>query len=133
MQRGKDGPIESSYLAMHRILWTQRLGVEMPRREQGEVKAVINHGRWIVECPGRCGGAVAASMESPIFACSICGGPENDGRAYRVVFPQFWEALEAALVKRPPGASSSAENRNWRPEESLAAIKRENVEHGVPA
>jgi hypothetical protein len=120
------------YRQMHDELWAARQGGTPPAGIHGSVDATINHGRWIVDCPNEgCGGAVSASLVTPEFYCTICGSPENGGGAYQVIFPSYRAALEQELIKRSARVPFSAENRNWTPGESLAAIKVENVAHGV--
>lgn len=125
---------EMSYVDMHLELWAARQEGPPPEGIQGEVAATVNHGRWIVDCPNDgCGGAVSASVVHPEFYCTECGSRENDGHSYQVTFPRFRAALENVLMKRPARESFSAANRNWTPDETLAAIKAENIGHGVPA
>jgi len=123
---------EVSYRTMHLALWFARQGGPPPEAVQGQVLAVINYGRWIVDCPADgCRGAVVASLVTREFFCTECGSRENYGKVYRVVFPRFRAALEKELIKRPSRVPFSAEHRNWTPSESLAAIKAENIAHGV--
>lgn len=128
------GHVHSSYRIMHQRLAVERLGYGPPGTIQGEILASINHGRWIVDCPQQgCGGAVIASMEEPVYFCSHCGNAANDGHSYAVVFPKFWRELETDLVKRPAPSPMMAPHRNWKPGETLAAIKRETIAHRVEA
>lgn len=100
----------------------------------GTVKAVVNHGRWIVRCPNKpigCGGAMYASLAEPVFLCADCFSPENGGKWYAVAFPANRVGIEAVLLKRPAVLAESASNRNWEPSEGVADLRRENTEHGV--
>ena len=102
----------------------------------GTVKAVLNHGRWIVRCPNKpigCGGAFFASFSEPVFLCADCHSPENGGKWYAVEFPANHAGIEAVLLKRPAVLAESASNRNWEPGEKIADLRRENTEHGVGA
>ena len=135
VQIEEGGRVLSTYSTMHEFLSMERLGHGPPGSVQGELRAYINHGRWMVECPLQgCEHAVIASMEEPVFFCSACGNVGNDGHSFGVVFPRWWRALERELIKRPiPMGKTrmSASTRNWRPGESLNDIKRENIAHKV--
>ena len=98
---------------------------------QGEVQALVNHGRWIAKCPNPgCGGALVVSAQDPIFLCTDCGSEENGGRSYTVRFPDEKEAVERELMKRPVVARK-ATNRNWLPGETVDKLRDENRAHGV--
>jgi hypothetical protein len=92
---------------------------------QNEVVPEVNHSRWLVHCPNRCGEATVVSEAEPYYICVNCGSPENEGQFYRVKFPPQRQAIEQLLMKRPPG------NRNWTHLESVADLARENRERGV--
>ena len=102
---------------------------------QGAVRAYINHGRWVVDCPEGCGGAAMASLKYRVFICPNCGSPGNSGQWYHVIFPGNFRQIETVLLKRPNKRGvmvpDDAENRNWRTGETLATLERENIEHGV--
>ena len=102
---------------------------------QGEVRARIEEGRWIIDCPGGCGGALFASKSDRRYICVSCGSPENGGRWYHVVFPVNHRRIELALLKRPnkrgPAFPNHATERNWRPGETLEDLNRENLEHWI--
>ena len=91
----------------------------------GQIEAYINHGRWIAECPTRCGGAVIADSGVPLFVCYECGGDW-----YSVVFPPEKTAIEVLLMRRPP-VGREPTTRNWYPGESVADLARQNQEMGV--
>jgi hypothetical protein len=97
-------------------------------RIAGTVDVYINHGRWVVECE-ICASAVVAEPEDPLFICPTCGG---GGTWRRVTFPApaVRARIEALLLLRP-GFRNAAPNRNWRPGESLAKLRAENLEHGI--
>jgi hypothetical protein len=90
-----------------------------------KVVARVNHGRWIVDCPF-CTGAQLASPTDRRFLCADCGNVNIDGKWITVTWPSDAETIEATLAVRP------RENRNWRPDESIADLRRENVEHDLP-
>lgn len=90
------------------------------------VPVLVNHGRWIVECPTPgCGGAQATSPEDPRFLCTYCANIGTGGKWIRVVWPRDPEAIEELLVDRPANA------QNWRPGESAELLRAENLEHGI--
>jgi len=93
------------------------------------MKAYVNHGRWLVDCPN-CGGAEIVFMGKP-FVCKsrITNGFHGEsvvcGYTVEVEFPSQKREIEAALIER------SISNRNWT-NESLDALKEENRIHNVP-
>jgi len=84
--------------------------------EGGTVKAELNHGRWIAECP--CNGAEFVEPGKPMI-CGSCGA------VHKVEFPRNRPKLEGLLVGRPVA------NQNWKPGESATDLEAENVLHGV--
>lgn len=108
---------------------------DVPTNVQYVVRAYVNHGRWVVDCPNPpCGGAELASKLDPTFICNSCGSLENGGLLYEVIFPRDADAVEAALMRRPlthMEKPNEAGNRNWYPWESVDDLNRENVEHGL--
>ena len=98
----------------------------------GEVAARINHGRWLVDCPG-CNSALVIALSQPVFMCVECGNAANDGKWFTVTVPSNRKAIEAELLKRPMTGRNPAEaiNRNWEAGETVAALKQENTEHGI--
>jgi ribosomal protein L37AE/L43A len=98
----------------------------------GEVAARINHGRWLVDCPG-CNSALVVDLSQPVFMCVECGNAGNEGKWFTVAVPRNRAAIEAELLKRPINGrnSASAINRNWEPGETVATLKQENIDHGV--
>ena len=95
-----------------------------PATFKGNVEAVINHGRYIVNCPNGCGGASVVSIKDSYFVCVECGSPENDGLFYNVKFPGQKARIEELLLKRP------IQNRNWI-KETVAELEDENRVKGV--
>ena len=82
------------------------------------IKAFINNGRWVAECPMGDGCAFVVSKSDPYLICLF--GPHGP---YKIVFPANAEAIEAVLLLRPkPG------NRNWTTE-NVSVLRRENSEH----
>lgn len=97
----------------------RRLGISPEARAAtaGEVRAEVNHGRWLARCP-RCPGAELVQPEDPVMWCLSCGsGP------YRVRFPSPRERrrIEQLLLRRP-----HPETRNWLPGESLEQTQAAN-------
>ena len=72
-------------------------------------QAVVNWGRWVVECP--CGNCPSASDEWNLALCFECGAIYN-----AVSFPDHRDEISRALMTRP-----RMEDRCWRPE-SLSAV-----------
>jgi len=90
-------------------------------RTAGEaLAAVVNEGRWIVECP-YCSGAEFASETDPHFMCTACGNVAN-GSAWRpVTFPTALRDIEPALDSR------EQRHQNWLPGETVAVLLAENA------
>lgn len=88
------------------------------------IRAEINHSRWIANCPW-CNGAEFVFIDEPRFYCNSC---DNDGqdKYVRVILPTNRQGIENALNKRP-----RLENRNWRYQETIADLNRENRERGI--
>jgi hypothetical protein len=88
------------------------------------VKAYVNHGRWVIDCPDpKCTGAEFL-FEDQKHRCSQCDNRAVGGELYDVDLPKNRKAIEKALEVRPVG------NRNWT-NESVAQLRRENKEAGV--
>ena len=98
----------------------------------GEVAARINHGRWLVDCPG-CNSALVVDLGQPVFMCVECGNAGNEGKWFAVTVPDNRKAIEDVLLKRPMNGRNPADakNRNWEPGETVAALKQENIDHGI--
>lgn len=78
--------------------------------EHGPWVAVVNHGRWIAECPRpRCGNAFGIT---PGTDGLLCATPQGDGCGYagRVEWPKDAAAIITELLNRPVAA-----DRNWAP------------------
>lgn len=112
--------------------YAKRAGVTLPATTTvtgTDIAARVDAGRWIAECPD-CHDAQYVWMDDPqpLFMCVACFNAAAGGGWRRVTVPANRGAVEAALVKRPlPG------NRNWRPGETLAGLRAENVKHGIEA
>ena len=85
------------------------------------VRAIVNHGRWIVRCPF-CSGAEFIWEGKP-FICLSCfnGG----GKSLKIIMPRNRKAIEQALASRPVG------NQNWEPGETVEFLLQENETNGV--
>ena len=95
------------------------------------VRARINQGRWIADCPTQgCGGALLVSVALPLFWCPYCGNAALGGEWLGVRFPGNKTEIESTLVKRP-GWRERAVTRNWSPGETITALIRENNKQGI--
>lgn len=84
------------------------------------VHVVINHGRWVVNCPA-CGGAQLGCPTDPRFMCNECANLAVGGLWRPVVWPK--EAAEiAALI----AARADATAQNYDPGETLAELREQN-------
>lgn len=89
------------------------------------IQAYVNHGRWVADCPF-CTGAERVSLDRPQFMCLSCFNAAAGGRWLRMRLPRWRGLIEAELLKRP-----RVQNRNWRPGETVASLRKENREHGI--
>ena len=105
--------------AARRILNTRPLVAKCPTMK-ALLRAQINHGRWLVECPN----CISAEMafEDRLFFCSECKNKAVDGYAYKVVFPTVRREIETILKKRP------TVNRNWKYGETVGDLETENTQ-----
>lgn len=93
----------------------------------------IHHGIWIARCECGARGLPAPGgvvfFGTPLVWCVRCQNGAT-GRGWRPVsFPETQERgdIEAILLCRP-----SVGDRNWTPDESIADLLLQNVEHGDP-
>ena len=90
--------------------------------------ALLNHGRWVVDCPADDCVAVLFA-DRPACECrdvSVCDHPSIPcGAPVEATFPPRRDDIDRLLNVRP------RVNRNWLPGETLAELKRENLIHGV--
>lgn len=109
-----------------RALWIARRGMPVTQQVTDDlrIEVRVNHGRWIADCPF-CSGAQMASFTDPRFLCADCGNINVGGKWIRLVWPGDARGIEVALLVR------SEPNRNWRPGETIAALRNENAQHGV--
>ncbi len=98
-------------------------------KTQKSLKAYVNHGRWLVDCP-QCGGAEIVKVSKP-FECrgknnaGFHGETTECGCVMDVEWPNEKLAIEAILIKR------KLENRNWAWGETADDLKGENVKQGI--
>ena|SRR3990167_5221828 len=82
--------------------------------------ALATGGKWVIVCV--CGDAPMAHPDWDEARCFACGA------IYRhLQWPPQRHAIEDALLARP-----QAITRAWLPGESVAVLRRQNREHGVP-
>lgn len=96
--------------------------------------AYVNYDRWVADCPF-CPSAEQIwpqglrRMEGVPYPFGIVGGTlhcGHTGQTCPVVFPEKAPEILEVLRHRP-----YKRNRNWFPHETVADLRRENVEHGV--
>lgn len=117
------------------------------------VKAYINHGRWLVDCPKHgIDGAMEVTEKDTVYICPCCYPkiiasftgmvknklqhvPDISARAtarkmakeadeiYMITFPEKLADIKTIMDARP------IHNRNWTTE-TIAALKKENKAHG---
>lgn len=88
---------------------------------QGDKRARVNHGVWLVDC--ECGAGVAVDPTFSAGYCFGCGAIQTT-----VIFPDSDDRLniEHILLSR-----SMVANRNWEPTETLTDLAIENAERKV--
>lgn len=94
-----------------------------------KVRARVNHGRWIVDCPDPdCGGAELVSPEERVFFCCECRNRRARHALLPVVFPKpgVRADIETYLRARPNEA-----NQNWKPGETVVQLRDENRAEGI--
>ena len=92
---------------------------EFTTHKGGTVYAYVSWGRWLADCVTEmCGGAELVAPGHRM----VCGSCMAE---HAVVWPDEPDAIEAELAPRPVSKQS------WNPGESVADLKRQNIEHGV--
>ena len=91
-----------------------------------EAHAIVNHGRWIAQCPF-CDGAEYVDFGRPTFWCCSCRNASVSQHLVPLIWPSALNraAIEAELMRRPLA------NRNWAWGEEIAGLQAENQAHGV--
>ena len=90
--------------------------------ESPPLQAFVSHGKWLVQC--ECGGGEKVWDEGWMMCMSCLNG--RHGHKYRPTkFPRQRRAIEGLLQVRP------VPNRNWRPGENLALLRRDNQIHAA--
>lgn len=84
------------------------------------VKAYINHGRWVTDCP-QCNSAELTPPGMPRMICRECGFSE------RLQFPKNLDEIQTILQQRP------LLNQNWKSGETIADLRIENAVHQLPS
>lgn len=81
-------------------------------------RAYVNFGRWIADCPMRCGSAIQLQGGQDVFHCPECTYLAS------VEWPTNADEIWQALGERP-----AKRNRNWFPENHELAL-RSGSPHG---
>jgi hypothetical protein len=110
----------ASWSAAQRVVWrSSKMSAERKLQILGDrvttadvvAYAVVNHGRWIVNCPSQsCAGAQYASFDDQMFWCVDCNNQETGGQWIPVIWPPSVADIEGALSLRP------IQSRNWVPD-----------------
>jgi hypothetical protein len=87
---------------------------------KNHARAYYNFGRWIADCPIRCGNALALQDSQTGFFCQPPGGCGHIGE---VEWPNDPQGIVDAMDGRAP------KNKNWFPEDHELAL-RSGCEHG---
>ena len=99
-----------------------RNDVPIPDTVIGTVKARLNRGRWIADCPeDDCFGACVVTSLDPIYFCPDCGSGW-----YEVIFPKNKAKIEAEVLKRRVTRRGLV-HANWEGE-SLKTLREQTAE-----
>ena len=141
---GNDKAHEIGYDSLRSMIYdlARQRGFKLTGKiSRDKVKARIDFGRWIADCP--CGGAGYVDPDDPIFWCGSCGNEKHHGDFLTVVFPKNREEIENEILARPvrllpekmlSGPTQGAMNsipvlpglpRSWNPGESVEELKRQ--------
>jgi hypothetical protein len=110
------------------------------------VKARVDFGRWIADCPD-CNGAEYVNPGDP-FYCLSCGNVTLEGFGREVIFPKDMEQIGAELMNRPVNDLVGANDidralkaksiypglsRSWNPGETVTDLKKQlkEAKHGL--
>jgi hypothetical protein len=91
--------------------------------------AYVSGGVWVARCPeAGCRGVEMVRFSDRQFFCCECRNASVGHHPILVELPDehVAETVDRILELRPVPAS-----RNWRPDESVDDLKRENLMHGV--
>lgn len=91
---------------------------------QAAIKAYVNQGRWVVDCPD-CNNAQLACKTDPRFLCNECGNVVVGNLWRPVTWPPNVAGIETVLEVRPIA------NQNWTPGETIQDLVAENTLMGV--
>ena len=82
------------------------------------IRPVVNHGRWLVNCP-YCNSASYA-REDRLFFCVDCQNATIGGQYVKTPFPKIKKAIERIMEIRP------TRNQNWT-NESISTLESEGA------
>ncbi len=103
------------------ILKVREIIKRMPISDSTPLRAKINYGRWVVDCPN-CDN-VEFAFEDGLFFCTSC--QNGDKKPRRVLIHQDRKKIEKILSKR------MIKNRHWDSSESIEDLEKENKAHKV--
>lgn len=104
------------------------------------IKARIDWGRWLADCP-YCNGAEYVDPDEPFLFCLSCGMQKNSGAALPVEFPPNRGEIEALVLARPVDDLRGGNlvekallarplvqglSRSWLPGETVNDLKEQN-------
>jgi hypothetical protein len=85
-------------------------------------RAYVNWGRWVADCPVRCGGALSLSSGQATFACPECRSLSQ------IDWPANVDEIWAALQERP-----APKFQNWFPSGHELALRANCPDGQTPA
>jgi len=85
---------------------------------QSDAVAYLNHGRWVIDCPGCSNAYLEASAPSECVSC---------GTKITIVSPSDKDRTKimAEVASRPE------QNQNWEPGEDLDYLRADNIVHAL--
>lgn len=108
-----------------------RAGVQLPNRsvvsDAKPLPAMLHRDRWVVRCPD-CGTGAFVWLDEPLTMCAYCWNVKADGKWRRVALP---DEATRVKVEQIVGRRPFPHQRCWIGQ-SLAALRRENVQNGDP-
>lgn len=90
--------------------------------------AVVNHGRWIANCPtDQCGGAAFCFPGARVFLCANCANVENGCQWRPLTWPPPTGPDSRGAIEEALSARLLPEQAHWVPGETVAHLLAENA------
>lgn len=116
-------PARGAEWVHHNLPMRHRTPLNVGTNPEAGIKAYVNHGRWIVDCPDCCNAQLACRTDHR-FMCNECGNVAGGSLWRPVEWPGNIAAIESMLENRP------RENQNWVPGETAEILAIDNLTYG---